>query len=136
MPSFCARVKDMLDDLWRAIKRHDDRNKWEWWANVTALSLESVENTIKISEERAMQTISGPVLRDVEWALANIRNSTYNVPGIKLQLEALRDFINSKFKVEVQESTAEEAARVDAVEKAKRKKRLEELLQELRELFT
>jgi hypothetical protein len=36
----------------------------------------------------------------------------------------------------VQESTAAEGARVDAVEKAKRKKRLEELLQELRELFT
>jgi hypothetical protein len=143
MSSFCAKVKDKLDDLWRAIKRYNDKNKWGDWAKVTALSLESVENTMKISEERALETISGPLLRDLEWALANIKTSGYNEEGIKLQLEALLLFIRPKSEAEVRESTAAEGARVDAVrarvdavEKAKRKKRLEELLQELRELLT
>jgi hypothetical protein len=131
MSRFSANVKDKLEALWRAIKNYDDKNKWGWWANVTALSLESVENTMKISEERALETISGRVLGDVKWALANITQSGYNVAGIKAQLVLLRDFISPK-----PEASAPVEAKVDPVETARRKKRLEELLQELRELFT
>jgi hypothetical protein len=55
----------------------------------------------------------------------------YDEEGIKLQLVALRDFISPK-----PEASAPVEAKVDPVETARRKNRPEELLQELRELFT
>ena len=131
MSPFSANVLEKLEALWRAIKRYDDKNKWGAWANETALSLEALEKAMETSDGRALETIRGRVLKGVQYALANIRGSGYNEEGIKLQLEALRDFISPK-----PEASAPVEAKVDPVETARRKKRLEELLQELRELFT
>ncbi len=138
MSKFTKTVKSMVEDVWNLITRYNDSKKWEPWANETALMREKLQSPYNAEEKWALKVIYESVLPNVIWQLSTIGRSDYNNPGIKMQLEAIRDYINQnspKSEAEVPESTAAEKAGEDAEEREKRKKRVEELLQELRDLF-
>jgi hypothetical protein len=131
---FIKTVVGKLRSLWRSITDYNDSEKAKWghWAKHTQMMYEALESpSISSSEERAMKYIRDTVLENVVWQLANIRNSQYNTEGIRLQLIAIRDFI------EPPESTAAAAEKVgqNAEERENKKKKVEELLTELGDLF-
>ena len=84
-----------------------------------------------ISEAQALQVIRDTVQPNITWALQNIQRSGYDSEGTRLQLQGILDFISTE-----PESSATVETRVEwAADRAERKKRLDKLLEAMRELF-
>ena len=75
--------------------------------------------------------IRDTVQPNITWALQNIKRSGYESEGIRLQLQGILEFIST----EPEPSATVETRMEWAAERAERKKRLDELLEAMRELF-